>query len=81
MFCWIIMMPQERWNIRSEKGPCARVTWLWYSSIGLMARLPYSSSWAYGPKTEAEENTGSTALGMNVHAASNRDQVPLISDI
>jgi hypothetical protein len=41
MFSWIIMIPQERWNIRSENAPCARVTWLWYSSMGLMARLPY----------------------------------------
>ena len=29
IFSWIIMMPQERWNMRSEKLPCARVTWLW----------------------------------------------------
>ena len=29
MFAWIIMMPHERWNRRSEKGPCSRVTWLW----------------------------------------------------
>ena len=28
IFSWIIMMPQERWNMRSEKLPCARVTWL-----------------------------------------------------
>ena len=28
MFAWIIMMPQERWNIRRENAPCARVTWL-----------------------------------------------------
>ena len=28
MFSWIIMMPQERWNMRSENEPCARVTWL-----------------------------------------------------
>jgi hypothetical protein len=46
MFCWMSMMPHERWNIRSENGPCSRVTWLWYSSIGLMARLPNSSSCA-----------------------------------
>ena len=46
MFSWIIRMPQERWNMRSENGPCSRVTWLWYSSIGLMVRLPNSSSWA-----------------------------------
>jgi hypothetical protein len=46
MFAWIIMMPHERWNIRSENGPWARVTWLWWSSIGLMARLPNSSSCA-----------------------------------
>ncbi len=46
MFAWISIRPQERWNIRSENGPCARVTWLWYSSIGLIARLPYSSSCA-----------------------------------
>ena len=45
-------MPHERWNMRSENGPCSRVTWLWYSSIGLMARLPNSSSCAYGPNTE-----------------------------
>ena len=36
MFSWIIMMPQERWNMRRENAPCARVTWLWYSSMGLM---------------------------------------------
>ena len=29
MFSWIIMMPQERWNMRSENAPCSRVTWLW----------------------------------------------------
>ena len=46
MFCWIIRMPQERWNMRRENGPCSRVTWLWYSSIGLMLRLPNSSSCA-----------------------------------
>jgi len=34
----------ERWNMRREKGPCTRVTWLWYSSMGLIARLPCSSS-------------------------------------
>ena len=28
MFAWIIMMPHERWNMRSENAPCARVTWL-----------------------------------------------------
>ena len=28
MFSWIIMMPHERWNMRSEKAPCTRVTWL-----------------------------------------------------
>src|SRR3954464_8128583 len=50
------MMPHERWCMRSENGPCARVTWLWYSSIGLMARLPNSSSAANGPNTE-ESNT------------------------
>jgi len=44
MFAWIIMMPHERWNIRNENAPCARVTWLWYSSIGLIARLPNLSS-------------------------------------
>ncbi len=38
--------------MRSEKLPWARVTWLWYSSMGLTRRLPNSSSWAYGPKTE-----------------------------
>ena len=43
---WIIIRPHERWNMRSEKPPCPRVTWLWYSSIGLIARLPYSSSCA-----------------------------------
>ena len=26
MFSWIIMMPHERWNMRSEKLPWARVT-------------------------------------------------------
>jgi hypothetical protein len=50
-FAWISISPHERWNIRSEKPPCTRVTWLWYSSIGLIARLPCSSSRAYGPKT------------------------------
>src|SRR3954468_10422175 len=50
------MMPHERWCIRSENGPCARVTWLWYSSIGVMARLPNSSWAANGPNTE-ESNT------------------------
>ena len=49
---WIIIRPQERWNMRSEKLPCSRVTWLWYSSMGLMERLPNSSSRAYGPNTE-----------------------------
>src|SRR5450759_3524440 len=34
----ISISPQARWNMRSEKGPCARVTWLWYSSAGLIAR-------------------------------------------
>ena len=46
MFFWIIRMPHDRWNMRSENGPCSRVTWLWYSSIGLILRLPNSSSWA-----------------------------------
>ena len=36
MLAWMSIRPQERWNIRSENGPCTRVTWLWYSSIGLM---------------------------------------------
>ena len=44
--------PHERWKMRSENGPWARVTWLWYNSIGLMARDPNSSSCAYGPKTD-----------------------------
>jgi hypothetical protein len=26
IFAWISIMPQERWNMRSEKLPCARVT-------------------------------------------------------
>ena len=46
IFRWIIRMPHERWNMRSENGPCSRVTWLWYSSIGLILRLPNSSSCA-----------------------------------
>ena len=46
MLCWMKMMPHDRWNMRSENGPCSRVTWLWYSSIGLIDRLPNSSSWA-----------------------------------
>ena len=25
----IIVMPHERWDMRIENGPCARVTWLW----------------------------------------------------
>jgi hypothetical protein len=29
MFAWISIRPQERWNIRSENGPCTRETWLW----------------------------------------------------
>ena len=29
MLCWMKMMPQDRWNMRSENGPCSRVTWLW----------------------------------------------------
>ena len=29
MFAWIIIRPQLRWNIRSEKAPWVRVTWLW----------------------------------------------------
>src|SRR6185369_915177 len=28
-----------------------RVTWFWYSSIGLILRLPYWSFRLYGPKT------------------------------
>ena len=28
-----------------REGALVRVTWLWYSSIGFMRRLPYSSSW------------------------------------
>ena len=36
----INIKPQERLNVRSEKPCCTRVTWLWYSSIGLMSRLP-----------------------------------------
>ena len=43
-FAWMSIRPHERWNMRSENGPCTRVTWLWYSSIGLIARLPCSSS-------------------------------------
>ena len=26
---WISISPHERWNMRSEKAPCTRVTWLW----------------------------------------------------
>ena len=29
MLAWIIIRPQERWNMRSENGPCTRVTWFW----------------------------------------------------
>ncbi len=29
ILCWIMVMPQERWNMRKEKLPWARVTWLW----------------------------------------------------
>jgi hypothetical protein len=46
VFAWIITMPHDRWNMRNEKAPGARVTWLWYSSIGFEARLPNSSSCA-----------------------------------
>ena len=53
--------------MRSEKGPCSRVTWLWYSSMGLIRRLPNSSSCAYGPKTEAEQNAGLRTFGMGRH--------------
>ena len=28
MFAWMSMSPHERWNMRREKGPCDRVTWL-----------------------------------------------------
>ena len=28
ILAWISISPQERWNMRSEKGPCTRVTWL-----------------------------------------------------
>ena len=45
MLAWMSMIPQLRWNIRSENAPCVRVTWLWYNSIGFICRLPYSSSW------------------------------------
>ena len=51
MLAWMSISPQLRWNIRMENAPCMRVTWLCQSSMGLMRRLPYSSSWAYGPKT------------------------------
>ena len=29
MLAWMSISPQERWNMRSEKGPCTRVTWFW----------------------------------------------------
>jgi len=28
IFSWIIMMPQDRWNMRRENTPCSRITWL-----------------------------------------------------
>ena len=68
MFAWISISPHERWNIRSENGPCTRVTWLWYSSIGLIARLPYSSSWAYGPKTLVSRTRAREPRGWRVTA-------------
>src|ERR1019366_10091678 len=63
MFFWIIRMPHDRWNMRSENGPCSRVTWLWYNSIGLILRLPNASSWAYGPKTELNSTRARVPLG------------------
>ena len=42
IFCWILRIPHDRWNMRRENGPCSRVTWLWYSSIGLIFRLANS---------------------------------------
>ena len=65
MFSWIIMMPQERWNMRSENGPCARVTWLWYSSIGLMDAAAELVVLGIGPEDRGEEDSGVNALGMS----------------
>jgi len=28
MFSWISISPHDRWCMRSENGPCPRVTWL-----------------------------------------------------
>lgn len=49
--------------MRSENGPCVRVTWLWYSSIRLMTRDPNASSCANGLKTD-DSRTRARAFGM-----------------
>ena len=63
MFCWRNIRLHVRWNMRSENGPCSRVTWLWYSSTGLIARLPNSSSCAKGLKTEESRMRARVPLG------------------
>src|SRR5262245_29740913 len=63
MFRWMNISPQLRWNMRSENGPCSRVTWLWYSSAGLLLRDPYSSSRANGLKTDDSRTRARVPFG------------------
>src|SRR5450759_2474672 len=50
-----VRMFHRSWGLMLMKAnmqaPCTRVTWLCHSSMGLMVRLPYSSSCAKGPNT------------------------------
>src|SRR5262245_19523856 len=61
-----------RWNIRSEKGPCSRVTWLWYSSAGLMVRDPNSSSIANGLNTDVSSTLMPTIVRPDPRAVTAR---------
>ena len=63
MFSWIIRMPHDRWNMRRENGPCSRVTWLWYSSIGLIFAAAEFIVLRVGTEHGAEQNARACPSG------------------
>ena len=65
MLAWMSMMPQLRWNIRSENGPCVRVTWLWYSSIGFITPAAVLVVLGVGAEDAGQEDLRPRAQRMN----------------
>ena len=56
--------PQERWNSRSENGPCTRVTWLWYNSIGFLQPAAIFVVLGIRSKDAAQQDAGPMYVGI-----------------